>query len=284
MGGGFGGRGKFDRMGRISRIGRTAVDGLGRERAEDRLGLNRQYVNIFIGSAGSFQSATKPGRAIDRGDDPSRRSCPSRQGSGLFPDRPPPVVLSISTPRIPCVRIPADQYPPRGCRRDGLLAVQVRAELLLLRRPDGRARPDDGLGRRAELPGAELPPRLGPGRRRGAVLPLERRAAGDRRASPRWSREGHPDPTAFDPAADHYDPKSDPANPTWYQVSIRAVRPIDPPLGLPQLRTVPELAGMELLRKGSRLSIQPVSRGRVGRRPHAGRQRYARIGSDAVAR
>jgi predicted RNA-binding protein with PUA-like domain len=72
-------------------------------------------------------------------------------------------------------------------------------------------------------------------------------------------RAGHPDPTAFDPKADHYDPKSDPANPTWYQVAIRAVRAIDPPLALPLLRTVSALEGMELLRKGSRLSIQPVS-------------------------
>jgi len=72
-------------------------------------------------------------------------------------------------------------------------------------------------------------------------------------------RAGHPDPTAFDPKAQHYDPKSDPANPTWYQVAIRAVRAIDPPLGLPLLRTVSALEGMELLRKGSRLSIQPVS-------------------------
>jgi predicted RNA-binding protein with PUA-like domain len=72
-------------------------------------------------------------------------------------------------------------------------------------------------------------------------------------------RAGHPDPTAFDPGADHYDPKSEPKDPTWYQVSIRAVRPIEPPLGLPLLRTVPALAGMELLRKGSRLSVQPVT-------------------------
>jgi predicted RNA-binding protein with PUA-like domain len=69
----------------------------------------------------------------------------------------------------------------------------------------------------------------------------------------------HPDPTAFDPDHDHYDPKSDPADPTWLQVSIRAVRPVMPPLGLPFLSTIPELAGMELLRKGSRLSIQPVT-------------------------
>ncbi len=70
---------------------------------------------------------------------------------------------------------------------------------------------------------------------------------------------GHPDLTAFDPSAEHFDPKSDPEAPTWHQVKIRAIRPIDPPLTLPRLRSVPELAGMELLRKGSRLSVQRVS-------------------------
>jgi predicted RNA-binding protein with PUA-like domain len=72
-------------------------------------------------------------------------------------------------------------------------------------------------------------------------------------------RAGHPDPTAFDPKDKHYDPKSDPSQPTWYQVSIKAVRPIEPPLGLPFLSTVAELSRMELLRKGSRLSVQPVT-------------------------
>ncbi|RUL87615.1 EVE domain-containing protein [Tautonia sociabilis] len=72
-------------------------------------------------------------------------------------------------------------------------------------------------------------------------------------------REAHPDPTAFDPQADHYDPKSDPDNPIWFQVSIRAVRPVEPPLTLPQLRAEPRLDGLELLRKGSRLSVMPVS-------------------------
>jgi predicted RNA-binding protein with PUA-like domain len=72
-------------------------------------------------------------------------------------------------------------------------------------------------------------------------------------------REAHPDPTAFDPKADHYDPKSDPKNPTWFQVSIRGIRAIDPALTLPQLRKLPVLKDMELLRKGSRLSIQPVT-------------------------
>ncbi len=71
--------------------------------------------------------------------------------------------------------------------------------------------------------------------------------------------EAHPDPTAFDKDHEHHDPKSNPAAPTWLQVSIKAVRPIDPPIGLPKLRELPELAGMELLRKGSRLSIQRVA-------------------------
>jgi predicted RNA-binding protein with PUA-like domain len=72
---------------------------------------------------------------------------------------------------------------------------------------------------------------------------------------------GHPDPTAFDPKDSHYDPKSDRADPTWYQVSIKAVKAIDPPLDLPALGDVAALAGMELLRKGSRLSVQPVTDG-----------------------
>ena len=71
-------------------------------------------------------------------------------------------------------------------------------------------------------------------------------------------KEAHPDPTAFEPTEQHHDPKSLPESPTWFQVSIRGVRAIEPRLGLPQLRAVPALAKMELLRKGSRLSIQPV--------------------------
>lgn len=70
---------------------------------------------------------------------------------------------------------------------------------------------------------------------------------------------GHPDPTAFDPSSDKYDPKSRPEAPTWYQVAIRAVRPVSPPIGLAELRGVAGLEGMELLRKGSRLSVQPVT-------------------------
>ena len=72
-------------------------------------------------------------------------------------------------------------------------------------------------------------------------------------------RAGYPDHTAFDPASDHYDPKSRPDAPTWFMVDVRHVKTFARPLGLDQLRAVKGLEGMELLRKGSRLSVQPVT-------------------------
>jgi len=69
----------------------------------------------------------------------------------------------------------------------------------------------------------------------------------------------YPDPTQFDPDADHFDPKSDEAAPIWMQVDIRGIEPLPHPLSLEKLRRVPGLESMELLRKGSRLSVQPVA-------------------------
>jgi predicted RNA-binding protein with PUA-like domain len=71
----------------------------------------------------------------------------------------------------------------------------------------------------------------------------------------------YPDMTALDPAHDHFDPKSRAYAPTWLQVDIRAVERFPRVLGLPELRAIPALAGMEVLRKGSRLSVQPVRAG-----------------------
>lgn len=71
-------------------------------------------------------------------------------------------------------------------------------------------------------------------------------------------REGYPDATAFDLHDPHYDPKSDPGDPRWYMVDIQLERVFPRPLPLAELRDIPELSEMELLRKGSRLSVQPV--------------------------
>lgn len=71
-------------------------------------------------------------------------------------------------------------------------------------------------------------------------------------------RQAYPDPTQFDKRDPHYDSASDPANPRWDMVDIRLVRKFSTPLSLDMLRAQPKLKGMELLRKGSRLSVQPV--------------------------
>ena len=72
-------------------------------------------------------------------------------------------------------------------------------------------------------------------------------------------RAAYPDHTAFDAADPHFDPKSDPAAPTWVMVDVRAVERFDAPITLAELRATPGLEGLELLRRGSRLSVQPVS-------------------------
>ncbi len=72
-------------------------------------------------------------------------------------------------------------------------------------------------------------------------------------------REAYPDHTAWDSANDHFDPKASPANPIWQLVDIRLVEIFSGRLSLDQLRRRQDLAGLELLRRGSRLSIQPVS-------------------------
>jgi predicted RNA-binding protein with PUA-like domain len=71
-------------------------------------------------------------------------------------------------------------------------------------------------------------------------------------------RTGYPDPTAWDPADSHYDEKSTPDSPRWFMVDIRLDRIFPEPLPLARLRSVAALRDMELLRKGSRLSVQPV--------------------------
>ncbi len=71
--------------------------------------------------------------------------------------------------------------------------------------------------------------------------------------------ESYPDPTQFDPDDSHYDPKSDPDNPRWHLVDIEFLDKFERPVPLPEMRANPELEGMALLRRGQRLSVQPVT-------------------------
>ena len=68
----------------------------------------------------------------------------------------------------------------------------------------------------------------------------------------------YPDESQFDKKSHYFDPKATREQPRWVSVDVRATREIDF-IPLTELRAMPELEGMELLRKGSRLSVSPVT-------------------------
>jgi predicted RNA-binding protein with PUA-like domain len=70
--------------------------------------------------------------------------------------------------------------------------------------------------------------------------------------------EPYPDPTQFDPRNPYYDPKSRREAPRWIHVDVRLLKKTRL-LGLPEMREIPELAEMRVLKKGNRLSITPVT-------------------------
>ena len=72
-------------------------------------------------------------------------------------------------------------------------------------------------------------------------------------------REGYPDATALDPRSEHFDPRATAESPIWYRVDIRYEAPLAHPLTRDDLRHHPLLAAMEVLKKGNRLSVQPVT-------------------------
>lgn len=72
-------------------------------------------------------------------------------------------------------------------------------------------------------------------------------------------RAGYPEPSAFERGHPYHDPKSDPAKPTWFAVDLVAVLAFAPALERERLAKLPALANMELFRRGSRLSVQPVA-------------------------
>lgn len=75
----------------------------------------------------------------------------------------------------------------------------------------------------------------------------------------RVSRAAVPDPTAFDRRSKYYDPKSSPEKPRWYCVEVAFVKIFPRLVSLDEIRQVRPLKDMLVIRKGQRLSIQPVT-------------------------
>ena len=70
--------------------------------------------------------------------------------------------------------------------------------------------------------------------------------------------KAYADPTQFDETSPYCDAKSKPAEPRWLLVDVQALCKTRI-LGLRELRATAELADLLVLKKGSRLSITPVS-------------------------
>ena len=68
----------------------------------------------------------------------------------------------------------------------------------------------------------------------------------------------YPDATQFDPQRHSVDPKAPRAAPRWLHVDVKLRRKTRL-LPLAEMRTPPALAGMQVLRRGNRLSITPVT-------------------------
>jgi predicted RNA-binding protein with PUA-like domain len=76
----------------------------------------------------------------------------------------------------------------------------------------------------------------------------------------RIARAGYPDPFAFKKGHDYFDPGSTKAAPVWYTVDVAFVERFPAIVSLATLKATKGLERMLVNQKGSRLSIQPVTR------------------------
>lgn len=74
------------------------------------------------------------------------------------------------------------------------------------------------------------------------------------------ARAAYPDPSARDPESPYYDPRATADNPVWVMVDVRLKKKLKHPVALKLLKSLKPLAGMQLLQRGNRLSILPVTK------------------------
>lgn len=68
-----------------------------------------------------------------------------------------------------------------------------------------------------------------------------------------------PDPTQFDSKSEYFDPKASAASPRWFSPEIGFVKKFPKTVSLAELKKEKALNGMVLLKRGTRLSVQPIS-------------------------
>ena len=100
----------------------------------------------------------------------------------------------------------------------------------------------------------------------------------------RVARTAYPDPTAWDRNSPYHDPKSTPDQPRWFMVDVEFVEKFPTFVSLAELRETRGLEDMLLLRRGMRLSVQPVTRSQFDRIAKLGRRARARPRAGAARR
>lgn len=72
--------------------------------------------------------------------------------------------------------------------------------------------------------------------------------------------EGYPDPTQFDAKSYKFDPKSKKEDPRWTSVDLKFVTKFKTPVTLSELKDNPAFSEMLVIKRGMRLSVQPVAK------------------------
>jgi predicted RNA-binding protein with PUA-like domain len=75
----------------------------------------------------------------------------------------------------------------------------------------------------------------------------------------RIEREAYVDPTQFDPKSPYYDANSPPEKPRWERVDVAFMEKLPRLVSLDELKSDPACSEMLVIRRGMRLSVQPVS-------------------------
>ena len=91
------------------------------------------------------------------------------------------------------------------------------------------------------------------------------------------ARAGYPDHFAWKKGHRYYDAGSDQASPIWYMVDIAFVERFADTVSLDTLKSTKGLEEMMVTRKGSRLSVQPVTRSEYDIVVRLGRQRHGHL-------
>jgi predicted RNA-binding protein with PUA-like domain len=91
----------------------------------------------------------------------------------------------------------------------------------------------------------------------------------------RIAHAGYPDHSAWTKGHPYYDPDARPSSPVWFMVDIAFVERFPDVVSLETLKATRGLASMMVTQKGSRLSVQPVTKAEYGIVSRLGRKTTA---------